>query len=273
MKKFEVLCVTMHQNDFSLFEKMKINADAVFANQTDHNLIECAEINGHNVKMVSTDTRGVGLNRNISLLSATAEICLLGDDDMVYREGYDKLIIEEFEKHPKADVIVFNIGCSTPQYGRIPTVVKNFKRFHKFSKNPFGAPRIAFRLSAIKRSNVAFSLLFGGGALYPSGEDTIWLESLLNAGLKIYLSPIFIGDVAYGESSWFDAAIEKKLYGYGAMLRAKKTALWQVYMLRYALKAHKKISFFAALKLISKGYGGYDRLISYEDYINRRENN
>lgn len=271
MKKFEVLCVTMHQKDFGLFEKMNMASNAVFANQADALAVEEEVIDGYEVKMVSTSTRGVGVNRNISLLAATAEICLMADDDIVYRNGYADAIINEFDKHPEADVIIFNIGCLTPQFGRIPTVINKFKRFTRFSRNPFGAPRVAFRLSSLRKANVMFSQLFGGGCIYPFGEDTVWIESMLKAGLKIYLSPVFIGDVAYEESSWFDSSIEKKLYGYGAMLCGKKTSLWQIYMLRYAFKMRHKISIFKACVLISNGYKGFKKLVNFEEYKNRKE--
>lgn len=33
MSKFELLCVTMHQKDFSKLQEMNIRSDVVFANQ------------------------------------------------------------------------------------------------------------------------------------------------------------------------------------------------------------------------------------------------
>lgn len=33
MSKFELLCVTMHQKDFSKIQEMNIHSDVVFANQ------------------------------------------------------------------------------------------------------------------------------------------------------------------------------------------------------------------------------------------------
>lgn len=271
MKSFEVLCTTMHQTGLDLFQKMKLSSDVVFANQTDKNTVEVTEIQGHRVTMISTDTRGVGLNRNISFLAATADICLFADDDIVYRENYAQDIVNEFERHPTADIIIFNIGCSTPEFGRIPTIIKKFKRFGKYSKNPYGAPRIAFRLSSVKKTNIVFSRFFGGGAIYPSGEDTIWLRSMLNVGLKIFLSPVFIGDISYEASSWFDMQLEKKLFGYGAMLRAQKIKLWVLYMMRYVLRSSKKLGFLKSCKLVSAGYHGYDTLTSFDEYLREKE--
>lgn len=267
MSKFEVLCVTTNQEGFSLCEKMNIQSDAVFANQTNGFDMKKFNYNGHKIRMISTKTTGVGINRNISLLSAQGEFCLFADDDIVYRDNYPQKIVSEFEKNPNADVIIFNIGCSTPELGRIPTVIKKTKRLNKFGKNPYGAPRIAFRLSSIRKTGMVFSHYFGGGSIYPSGEDSVWIRKILNSGLKIYLSPVFIGDISYAQSSWYDIDIEKKLYGYGAMLNAQKMLLWPFYVLRRALIDFNKINIFSACKLMIGGYKGYQTLTSYDEYI------
>ena len=68
MGKFEVLCVTMHQNDFSKIKEMNINVDVVFANQCDHTSYEELKFDDYTAKMISTQTRGVGINRNCMLV-------------------------------------------------------------------------------------------------------------------------------------------------------------------------------------------------------------
>ena len=55
MSKLEVLVTTMHQSDFSKFYQMNLQTNAVIANQTDKNEYVEANINGHRVKMVSTN--------------------------------------------------------------------------------------------------------------------------------------------------------------------------------------------------------------------------
>ena len=40
MSKFEILCVTMHQRDFSKIQEMNIHSDVVFANQAETTKIE-----------------------------------------------------------------------------------------------------------------------------------------------------------------------------------------------------------------------------------------
>ena len=111
MSRIEVLVTTMHQSDFSKYSQMNLQTDAVLANQTDKNSYSEMLINGCTVKMVSTDSRGVSRNRNIAMAHANqkAEYVLFSDDDLVFVDGYEQLILDEFEKHPEAEAIKFNL--------------------------------------------------------------------------------------------------------------------------------------------------------------------
>ena len=87
MRKVQVLCTTMHQKDFSLLKKMNINSDVVFANQSDETRYDELEFEGGIAKMITTSTRGVGINRNLTLMYANDDVCLLADDDLEYVDG------------------------------------------------------------------------------------------------------------------------------------------------------------------------------------------
>ena len=109
MKQLQVLVATMHQSDFSLVEKMNIACDAILANQTDHNAVSEQVYPFGTVRMISTDTRGVGINRNTALDAAEAEFVLFADDDVTYADGMPERLLSEFAAHPDADVLIFGI--------------------------------------------------------------------------------------------------------------------------------------------------------------------
>ena len=114
MEKLQVLVATMGQQDLSLAEKMNIDCAAVIANQDDREEIQ----KQGRVKMITTATRGVGLNRNIALLAADAELLLLADDDVVYYEGMAEAVEKAFAESPKADVLIFS-RCPKHSHGNI----------------------------------------------------------------------------------------------------------------------------------------------------------
>ena len=267
MVKFQVLCTTMFQKDFSKIKEMNIHSDILFANQTESSGELSIMFDGYQGKMISTTMRGVGNNRNTALMYADGEICLMADDDMRYCDDYRIKILEEFENHPEADVIIFNIKTSTPEYGRIPTQIKKFKKFHAWSRNPYGAPRIAFRLNEVKKKNIYFSTYFGGGCIFKSGEDTIWLEQLRRSGLNIYLSPVYIGDVSYQCTTSFTEDICEKLYTKGAMFEAEKNIImYPKLVYDIIFRKSKGVSRYEKYKLINAGRMGYRNLLSYNQY-------
>ena len=141
MSKFEVLCVTMRQNDFSKLKEMNIHSDVVFANQCDHTSYEELEFDGHTAKRISTQTRGVGINRNLTLMYASADVCLFADDDVTYDDDMEQRVIAEFNAHPDADVIIFHLDTDSE---RKQIKYLKTKKCGRFSRMPWGGIRIAF---------------------------------------------------------------------------------------------------------------------------------
>lgn len=107
MDRVEVVCVTMGQKDLTIADKMHITGDAVFGNQADGYRKETQLNAGRTLRMITTDTRGVGFNRNIALLHAAGDILLFADDDICYADGYADGVRRAYAQHPDADMILF----------------------------------------------------------------------------------------------------------------------------------------------------------------------
>ena len=54
-----------------------------------------------------------------------------------------------------------------------------------------------------------YSVLYGGGARYSNGEDSLFLRDCLKAGLRIYSHTICIGEETERQSTWFSGYHEK----------------------------------------------------------------
>ena len=111
MKKIQVLCVTMHQKDFSKIREMNISTDVVLANQADSSFCWEMTTDDMRARLVTTPERGVGKNRNTALLNMydDCEICLIADDDMRYVDDYAQIVSRAFSELPQADALIFNI--------------------------------------------------------------------------------------------------------------------------------------------------------------------
>ena len=263
---FEILCVTMHQTDFSKIEAMNIHSDVVFANQADCTAYEEYEFDGHRAKMITTATRGVGVNRNLGLLYASADICLFADDDVRYVDDMEARVLAEFEAHSDADIIIFHLDSDDDAYRQ--RQYKKTLRHRRFERMPWGAIRIAFRSSAVKQANLWFTTLFGGGCIFPSGEDSMWLTDAKRAGLRFYVSKETIGTVSFAESTWFTGYNERFYFGKGAYHQAmhpKTFWLWKQYVL-FRFRNHKQLSQREKLRWMNLGRRGYLEMKGYGDY-------
>ena len=123
MDRVEVVCVTMGQKDLTIADKMHITGDAVFGNQAGGYRKETQSDAGRTLRMITTDTRGVGVNRNIALLHATGDILLFADDDICYADGYADGVRRAYAQHPDADMILFSLDIT--QGGRVIRRIKN----------------------------------------------------------------------------------------------------------------------------------------------------
>ena len=214
MARLQVLVATMHQKDLSITEKMNIRCDAVIANQADRNdiLVE------GDVKMITTATRGVGLNRNIALLAADGDILLFADDDMVYNDDMPQAVTAAFRENPRADVLVFGIDIvkngSVVEYRHLKK-----HRLYVFNSMRYGTCRIAIRREALLRANILFNQNFGGGCPFSAGEDSLFLKACFDRGLKVYAHEYVLGTCSKDTSTWFVGYDEKYFYDRGVLMR------------------------------------------------------
>lgn len=102
MSNVQVLVACMHQKDDSFYKEMNLQTDAILANQCDeYSYRECIEADGNRVELISTADRGVGKNRNKALMNASGKYLLCSDQDMIYVDGYEKIVEDALARCPK----------------------------------------------------------------------------------------------------------------------------------------------------------------------------
>lgn len=250
----QVLVATMGQKDHSLLERMNIQSDAIVANQCEKNEIEDFDYKGYKIKYLSFAEKGVGLNRNNALMRATADICVLADDDLVFIDGYANIVEKVFIDNPDAQVIIFNLIESPPvRY----IIKKQFKvSYRNFMR--FGAARIAFRTKEITKRGITFNLHFGGGADYGNGEDTLFLYECLRKKLNIVAVPVAIARLTkIRDSTWFTGYNDKYFLDKGALFAAIAKKWYWVLCLQFSIRRRQMFkrdkTWKDAYKLMLKG--------------------
>ncbi len=210
----QVLASVMNQTLEQVAEQMHLASDAIIINQCDCMKQEEMEYKGYSVRFYSFPDRGVGKSRNEAIMRADRDICLFSDEDIIYEEGYAGAIAAEFERNPKADMILFNISVEKE---RQTYHITDRKRVHWYNCGRYGAVSFAIRKDSLLASGVMFSQLFGGGAKYSNGEDSLFLKEFMDKGYRVYTAPVTIGREAAGESTWFAGYNEKFFHDRGVL--------------------------------------------------------
>lgn len=254
--KIETLVATMDRKDFSFIQKLNLRTDAIIVNQRTAEDYTEIEDNGHLVKVLSTDEMGLSKSRNLALKNATADICVIADDDMTYHDDYAQLISQAYTDHPEADIIAFQVK----RYG-------NTKREKQFRVEPhwenylssmkISSVEITFKRKSIIDKNIYFNENIGAGTDFPNGEESTFLYAALHEGLKILYLPIEIGVVDISESSWHRGYDEKHFKAIGARYYNMTNKFYWLLILQFALRKYSEYKDESSMWVaISKMYNG-----------------
>ena len=222
--------------------------------ESSHDTQHCQ--NRHMIHCIEMKERGVGLSRNtcIDNIDPDKKIVLFADDDIRYGKGYAKKIMDEFTAHPEADMILFNVNVCEE---RATYHNEAWKRVRSYNSGRYPAYSIAVKTDKLLKSGVRFSLLFGGGARFSCGEDSLFFRECLKMGIRIYASPILIAGEEVRTSTWFCGYNEKYftdkgvlyyyMYGHMAGIAAR------YYLMRHKDAWCKVIGTDKAMKLLKEG--------------------
>lgn len=232
----QTLVVTVDRKDRDLPQKMNLRTDAIIGNQCGKEKSEYFEYNGHQIQQYAFASRGVGINRNEVLMRASADICVLADDDMTFLDGYEETVRYWFEKLPQADMLVFNLQEARPRRYENTAV----RRITPYNYGRYGAARLAFRTEAVRFSGVMFNTMFGGGCRYSCGEDTLFLRDCLRKGLRLYGVPAALACIEDGNSTWFRGYTDKFFFDKGVLYYALDGKLCKIHALLHCFRCRRK---------------------------------
>lgn len=235
-------------------ENMKLEADAIVINQTDSFGFEEYQYNNRNIRVYSFIEKGVGLSRNNALLRADGDIVLFSDEDIVYNEGYAKAVLDAFEANPDIDMIFFNFDVAED---RQTYHIEKKGRIRSYNCGRYPTYSLAVRREVLHKKGITFSLLFGGGAKYSNGEDSLFIKQCIKSGMKALALPVTLGREVPRPSTWFNGYTDKFFYDRGVLYKAWYKGLAKPLALRFLI-AHRDImltnrKLMDAYKLMTQG--------------------
>lgn len=211
--KLEILMSCMHQTDDRLVTKSNITGNVTVINQCDHDgVVEYPTAHG-TARIYSTTQRGLTKSRNMAIEKSTADICMLCDDDELFVDNYEQLILDAYQNLPQADVIIFKIINLRPSFSdQIQQL-----RFPKTMK--VCSVQISFRRQRLLDTGVRFDTFLGAGSGNGAEEELKFLTDCKKAGLTIYYVPVEIASLSQDASTWFGGFTEQFFENRGTTTR------------------------------------------------------
>jgi glycosyltransferase involved in cell wall biosynthesis len=219
---------------------------------TDKEIALPEELRREDVKVFDLAGRGLSRNRNNCLRHATADICLIADDDCRYTHKQLQAVIDTFENNPDVDIATFRFeGEGSSKF--YPT--ESFD-LSTFPKGYFVASiEIAFRRKSVQE-NLWFNENFGLGAkVFHCGEEHIFIQEAISQGLTCKYFPITI--VKENDSTICITRDNEPgtLMAHGAMLQLykPKTKYLRSFIKAFRLWRKRNVPFFKAFRHMNNG--------------------
>lgn len=259
----QMLVSCMYQEDMSIVEKLGITGSAVVINQCDTAAIDSIKTPFGSAAMYSVTERGLTKSRNMAIEKATADICMLSDDDERFCENYRQKICRAYNMLPQADVIIFKVTDEGGNVADKPQTFPDKVMRLKFPQTMHVASwQISFRRKSLIESGVRFDELLGAGSGNGAQEELKFLLDCERAGLKIYYVPFEIARVQRTDSTWFGGFDESFFEQRGATTRYI-LGFWlsSLYAVYYVLKKHDKFEISAGKALAATFKGIFENKI------------
>lgn len=260
--KIEILMSTMNRqniNDLKLEEK-NIYDNCLIINQITQDGLKIVnqEIKDKNIRMLSFKEKGLAKSRNRALENSKGDICLIADDDILYKKDYEETILTAFSELSNSQIITFN-------YERFNLGIKR-----KFTPRIFNhslmsirkvcSIEIAFDRKEILEKGIKFDEEFGLGSTYNSGEERIFLSDSIKNSLRVSYFPKVINlhpDIASGTKLTLESLESKgplfyRLFGFFSYFY-----LILFLIIKYPKYKCKKVNIIKIL------YNCYSELINY----------
>jgi len=265
----EILISTKDRDNLDFLNNIFVNYNAhsipiLIINQTQNLNFSCPH--SDNINLINVNEIGLSKSRNLAIANAKADICLLADDDIVYENNFESIILNAFNLNPSADIITFKMndfkGNSFKDY---PIIKKHNKKSLSFVNSVV----IAFRRNSIISNKVFFDENFGLGSTFQTADEYVFLRNALNLNLNI----VFHNEVILShpvDSSGKDVASDRILFAKGALFYKYYNVLSFLKLIHY-LYLMFKFKYISLGQVINKYLIGVKGIIKYIKVNNEKK--
>ena len=238
-KSIEVLLSVMNVKNkeefYKILEKNNITGKVCAVNQV-KNESDIWNLEDGDKRLYSYNELGASRSRNRLLEKAEGDICIFADDDMVYNNNYQEVILREYEKNKNAEMFIFNIKSTNINREKIKKIYGRKIKFLDTMR--IRTSEITFKKEIIKKYNVKFDENFGPNGFFKKGDETIFVYDIYKKYCNVYNTKTSIGYVKHTESTWFEGYNEKYMYDQGAIFYRIARKMYKLLILQFAIRKY-----------------------------------
>ncbi len=182
----EILVATMNRSNFDFLKTMFVfldytNFNLVVINQTspDVQLIS----NSEKIKVINSFEKGLSHSRNLALKTATKDLLILTDDDVVFQPDFEECVVKAFNTNATHDGFRFqflngkgNLAKKYPH--QFENKLSNLEILNTSSVE------LVFKRKSVQEAKIQFDTDFGLGTEFAMGEEAIFVADSVKNGLK-----------------------------------------------------------------------------------------
>ena len=238
-KTLEILVSTMNRVSLSFLSQMFPennfeNYSILVVNQTEKDTL--LESPYTNVRVINSFEKGLPQSRNLALKNAQGDICLIADDDVKYKVGFDRIISDAFTTHLDADIITFKM---VDENGNDFKPYQNIKQHSIKTVRTVNSVVIALDRKRISESNTLFDEHFGLGTTFQSGDEYVFLRNALQNNLDVKFEPKVILTHKF-ESSGRDAGSDRIIFARAALFYKYSGVLGYLRLCKYLYMIYRQ---------------------------------
>jgi glycosyltransferase involved in cell wall biosynthesis len=187
----EILVATMNRRSLDFLVPMfpgrhYFEFNILIINQTTEDNI--AQSDYASVRVINVFDKGLSKSRNLALDNALGKLCVITDDDVVFKTDFCNHITTAFNENNAAALISFRVEkAEGVLYKKYPlhrlTTTKQSNRLNIMSIE------MVIDREKVQNANLKFNEHFGLGAQFCMGEEAIFLHDAKKLGLGLVMEP------------------------------------------------------------------------------------
>lgn len=202
------------------------------------------------INVITLLGKGLSHNRNHSIKHATGDICLIADDDLSYESHQLQAVVDTFRNNPQVDIALFkHSGDDNKWYPDFEFDLISMPRGYYITSF-----EIAFRCESVA-GKVLFDPRLGAGTNLPAGEESVFINDAIKAGLSCRFFPITIvhhNGLPTGARKWTTDVL--KANGVYLFIVHKYSALLRIALIACRLSRQGKAKLIPAMFHMISGY-------------------